>query len=190
MLIATDLRPDMVLRMEDGLYRVLEAVQHSGTAKLSGFVHARLLSLSTGSQTERRFRLDEKLEDVPVDKRTLQFLYQDGDDFYFMDPQTFEQTPLPRALIGAAARFLKEGMQVPVEFVGEAPVAVAFPATVDLQVASTAQPMRATQTSAMKRAVLENGLETLVPLFIKEGDLVRIEVATGKYLERVREARR
>lgn len=190
MVLATDLRPGLVIRLEGGLYRVLEAAHHSGTAKLGGFVHARLLSLRSGSPTERRFRLDEKVEDLPVDTRTLEFLYQQGDDFYFMDPGSFEQVPLPRAIIGAAGRFLQDGMRVPVDFVGDEPIALDFPAAVDLRVVSTGQPMRATQTSAMKHARLENDIEVLVPLFIKQGDRVRIEVATGKYLERVREDKR
>lgn len=89
-----------------------------------------------------------------------------------------------------ATTLRKEGMWIPVEFLGEEPVALVFPEAVELKVASTAQPMHVTQTSAMKRAVLENGMEVLVPLFIKEGELVRINVATGKYLERVREGKR
>jgi elongation factor P len=107
-----------------------------------------------------------------------------------MDPESFEHVPLPGALIGDRRPFLQESMRLPVEFLGEQPVAVLFPETVDLRVVSTAQPMHATQTSAMKQAELENGMEVLVPLFIKEGELVRVHVDTGKYVERVRERKR
>lgn len=190
MVAASELTAGMVIRLEGEAYRILEATAHSGTAKLPGFVHARLVSVRTGSETTRRFRLDERLEDLPVARRSLEFLYQAGDDFYFMDPESFDQVPLPRALLGPAHRFLAEGMRLPVEFLDDRPVAVVFPETVDLRVVSTAAPMHATQTSALKRAVLENGLEVSVPLFIKEGELIRVDVATGKYVERVREGRR
>jgi len=180
----------MVIRLEGEPYRVLEASAHSGTAKLPGFVHARLVSLRTGSETTRRFRLDERVEDVPVVRRVLEFLYRAGDELYFMDPESFDQIPVSRDLLGPAHRYLREGLRVPVEFLEDRPVAVLFPETVELRVTSTAAPMHATQTSAMKRAVLENGLEVAVPLFIREGELIRVEVATGKYVERVRESRR
>jgi elongation factor P len=179
----------MVVRLDGETFRVLEATAHAGTGKLSGFVHARLMRLMSGTQTDRRFRLEEKIEDLELVKRPLQFSYQAGDDFYFMDPETFDQLPLPRHLIGDRDRFLKEGMRLPIELLGEVPVAVLFPPAVDLRVVSTAQPMHATQTSTMKSATLENGMEVLVPLFIKEGEVVRIDVLTGKYVERVREGR-
>ncbi len=180
----------MVLRLDGETYRVLEATVHAGTAKLSGSVHARLLRLGTGSQTDRRFRLEEKLEDLELVRRNLEYSYQTGDELYFMDPESFEQLPLPRYLIGDAHRFLREGTRLPVEFMGEQPVAVVFPHAADLRVVSTAQPMHATQTSTMKQAELENGMAVLVPLFIKEGEVVRIEIASGKYVERVREGKR
>jgi elongation factor P len=107
-----------------------------------------------------------------------------------MDPETFEQIPLPGDLIGDRRRFLKEGSRLTIEFLGELPVAVIFPESVDLRVSTTAQPTHATQTSTMKEATLENGMAVLVPLFIKEGEVVRIHVATGKYMERVREGKR
>lgn len=190
MVTASGLSAGKVIRLEGEAYRVLEATAHAGTGKLSGFVHVRLMNLRTGSQTERRFRPEEKVEDLPLERRPLEYLYAMGDDLYFMDPESFEQLPLPRHLLGEAHRFLREGMRLPVEFLGEQPVAVVFPETVDLRVVSTGQPMHAAQTSALKRAILENGVEALVPLFIKEGELVRVEVATGKYLERVREGKR
>ncbi|MBI4168476.1 MAG: elongation factor P [Acidobacteria bacterium] len=190
MITASELRAGMVIRLENETYRVLEATAHAGTAKLGGSVHARLLKLGTGSESDRRFRLEEKVEDLDLVKRHLEFSYKSGEEFYFMDRENFEQVPLPRYLIGEAHRFLRDGMRLPVEFLGEEPVKVVFPETVDLRVTSTPQPMHATQTSTMKSAALENGMEVLVPLFIKEGELVRINLASGRYVERVREGRR
>jgi len=180
----------MVIRIEGEPYRVVESQVHAGTGKLSGFVHARLTRLDTGSQTDRRFHLGEKIEALEVGKRVLVFSYQAGEEFTFMDPESFEQFPLPAHLVGEQQRFLKEGIRLPVEFLGEQAVAVVFPETADLRVTSTGQPTHATQTSTLKEAELENGMTVLVPLFIKEGEKVRINVVTGKYVERVREGKR
>ncbi len=190
MIPATSLQIGTVLRLEGETYRVAEVEVHAGTAKLGGFVHACLTRLATGTQTDRRFRLDEKLEDLAVVKKTLEYSYHAGDDFHFMDPESFELLPLPRHLVGEAHRFLREGMRLPVEFLDEQAVALLFPPTVDLKVVSTAPPMHASGTSTLKSAGLENGIEALVPLFIKEGEIVRIDVRSGKYLERVREQKR
>lgn len=190
MIPATGLHPGMAVRLDGAAYRVLEAEAHGGSGKPSGFVHARLLRLGAGTETERRFRLDEKVEALDLSKRGLEYSYQTGDEFYFMDPASFEQLPVPREILGEAEPFLKEGMRVHVELLGEQPVAVILPETVDLRVTSTAAPMHAHETSTLKRAVLENGMEVLVPLFIKEGEVIRIAVAGKKYVERVREGKK
>jgi elongation factor P len=186
--IASDLRTGMIVEIEGQLHRILSAEYRAGGGKMPGAVHARLQDLGTGSITDRRFHPDEKLATATVERETMEFIYQDGDAFYFMNPTTFEQLPVPRQILGIKAGFLQPGMRLPVESIGERPTGVVFPESVDLRLASTAQPMHQRETSALKRAVLENGMEVQVPLFIKEGELVRIEVATGKYLERVKES--
>lgn len=190
MVTASDLRPGMVLALDDQMYRVLAAEYRAGGGKMPGAVHARLQSLVTGSVTDRRLRPEEKITTVAVERETMEFLYQDGDAFYFMNPTTFEQLPISQQILGAMASFLQPGMRLPVETVGERAIGVVFPDTVELRVASTAQPMHQRETSALKKAVLENGWEVLVPLFIKEGERIRIEVSTGKYLERAKESGR
>jgi len=189
MVTAHDLRAGMAIRLDGESWRVTEAESHAGTAKMSGFVHARLLGLGTGALTDRRFRLEEKLEEVELVKRSLEFSYHAGDDYTFMDPATFDQYAIPAALIGPAHRFLTEGMRLPVEFLGDEPVTVTLPLYADLRVASTAAPMHATQTSARKDAILENGLHLHVPLFIAAGEMVRVQIATDRYVERVREGK-
>jgi elongation factor P len=154
---------------------------------MPGAVHARLQDLGTGSITDRRFGPEEKYATATVERETMEFLYQDGAAFYFMDPMTFEQVPIPRQVLGIKVGFLQPGVRLPVETIGERAIGVVFPESVDLRVASTAQPMHQRETSALKKAVLENGMEVQVPLFVKEGELIRIEVATGKYLEHVKE---
>jgi len=188
MVIASDLRTGMIVEVEGQLYRILSAEYRAGGGKMPGAVHARLQDLGTGSITDRRVRPEEKLATATVERETMEFLYQDGDAFHFMNPTTFEQFPVPRQVLGIKAGFLQPGVRLPVETIEERAIGVVFPESVDLRVASTAQPMHQRETSAFKKAVLENGMEVQVPLFIKEGELIRIEVATGKYLERVKES--
>ncbi len=190
MIPATEIRAGMAIRLEGVAYQVLETEAHAGQGKLHGFVHARLLKLGTGSQTDRRFRLDEKVEALDLSKRPLEYSYDTGDEFTFMDPVTFDQVTLPREAVGDGAAFLKEGGRVLVQFLDDQPVALILPEFVDLRVTSTAAPMHQSETSTLKRATLENGIEILVPLFIKEGELVRIAVAGRKYVERVREGKK
>ncbi len=154
---------------------------------MPGVVHARLQDVVSGSVTDRRFRLDEKLTTLTVERETMEFMYQDGDAFYFMNPTTFDQLPVSRQVLGMKASFLQPGVRLPVGTIGERAIGVVIPESVDLLVNPTAQPMHQRETSTLKKALLENGLEVLVPLFIKEEELIRIEVATGKYLERVKQ---
>jgi elongation factor P len=188
MVTASELRAGMIVEVEGQMYRVLSAEYRAGGGKMPGAVHARLQDLATGSVTDRRLRAEEKLSTVSVERESMEFLYQDGDAFYFMNPVTFEQLPVPRQVLGTKAGFLQPGLRLPVETIGERAIGVVLPESVDLRVASTAQPMHQRETSALKKAVLENGMEVLVPLFIKEGEVIRIEVATGRYLERVKES--
>jgi len=184
---ATELRAGMVVDLEGVRYRVMAAETHLGGGKVGAMVHARLARLDTGSMTERRFRPDEKLADQPLDQRELDFLYQDGDDFIFMDPKSFDQMPLPRALLGSFAPFLREGVRLQVDFVGEQAAVARAPEAVELKVASTGEGQHARETSALKEAKLENGMTIQVPLFIRTGEVVRVNVATGRYVERVKE---
>jgi len=186
MILSTDLKAGVILRLEGELFKVISSEYHVGGGKMGGTTHAKLRNLQRGTNIERRFRPNEKLENVEMDRATMEFIYQDGDDFYFMNPESFEQTPIPSQIIGNAAKFLKPEMAMPVEIFEGRPLNVVFPEAVELQVTSTAQPIHAQQDHTMKPASLENGMEILVPQFIKEGETVRVEIETGKYLERVR----
>lgn len=186
MIPASDLRPGMVVRYEGGFCKVLDANYHAGGGKLAGAVHAKLEQLARHAVLERRFRPDERLEEVELERASWQYLYADGDDFYFMNPETFEQIPLGEGMLGAGARFLRPDMSVSIESYDGRPISIVFPESVELRVASTAQAAHQRETSAMKPATLENGLEILVPLFIKAGDVVRVDTASGRYLERAR----
>lgn len=163
-----------------------DSAYHAGGGKLAGTVHAKLQDLRTGSTIERRFRPDERIDRVELTRTRLQYLYADGHDFCFMNPETYEQMPIARAVLGEATRFLQPEMSVGVESCEGIQVNVIFPEAVELRVTSTGQPSHQHQASAMKLATLENGMEILVPLFIRDGDLVRVATAHGKYVERVR----
>jgi elongation factor P len=190
MIIATELREGMALRIEGQICRVIEVESKAGTAKLGGVVKAKLINLRNGHVLEPHFRPQERLEDLELERRVMEFLYVEGDRCVFMRPDTFEQVEIPSAVLGLATHFLKAGMEVPVEFSAGEAVSVAFPEVADARVTVTSPASHAQQDGAWKEAVLDNGLTVLVPLFIGPGDSVRVEVKTGRYLERERAQRK
>jgi elongation factor P len=186
--LASDLRTGMAIRVERDIFRVTEAVAHTGSGQMKGFVHARLRNVRTGHLTERRFRPEDRFEEVELDRRVMEYLYDEGDNVVLMHPQSFEQVFLAKASLGPFGRFVRPGQRLEVEFLGEEPLGVAYPKVVDLRVTMTAEPIHMSQdTNVFKEAVLENGLELLVPQFVRQGDLVRVDVESGKYVDRVRQ---
>jgi len=186
MVLASQLRSGMVLKVGDDLLKVVESTYHVGQGKMPGSVHAKLRHVRKGALKEQRWRPEEKLEDTSLEKQEMEFLYSDADSATFMDPTTFDQVSIPLEAIGLATKFLKPEMAVPVEFYQGEPVSIIFPEIVEVKVESTAQPVHQQQDNTYKHATLENGLEVMVPQFIKPGEVVRIEVASGKYVDRVR----
>lgn len=186
MVIASQLRPGMILKIGDELFKVIESTYHLGQGKMPGSVHAKLRNVPKGTFKELRWRPEERLEDTQLEKQEMEFLYSDADSMTFMNPRTYEQVSLPLEAIGAAARFLQPEMKVPVEFHAGQPVSIVFPEIVEVKVQTTAQAVHQQQDNTFKDATLENGIEIMVPHFIKEGETVRVEVATGKYVDRVR----
>ncbi len=186
MVIASQLRAGMAVRHEGQVYKVIAAEYHPGQGKMGGATHARLKNLTTGSLWEHSFRADLKLEDLPAEKQSMEFLYSDEEQCYFMNPDNYEQVSIASEVIGPQARFLKPEMRLPVEFVEGQPVSVLFPDILEMGVADTAPPVHAQQDSTWKTARLENGVEIMVPQFIKVGDVVRLDVDHLKYLERAK----
>src|SRR3954451_9373403 len=117
MIASSSLRAGMAIRFEDRTYRVLQAEYHAGQGRMTGSTHARLKDVDTGTTWEHSFRADLKLEELPVERRPLTYLYKDGDLEWFMDPQSFEQLAIPDAVIGDVARFLRPDIQLSAEFV-------------------------------------------------------------------------
>jgi elongation factor P len=190
MVIANELKPGMAVRVEGQVYKVLEVETKAGSAKLGGVVKAKLSNVISGRLWEPHFRTLERLEDLELDRRNLEFLYSDEDNCTFMDPQSFEQMEVPLALVGPAEKFLRPGMQLPVQFFDSRPISVVLPDVLEVRVTDTAPASHAQQDSTLKEAVLENGVVIRVPLFIGPDEMVRVDVRTLRYVERARAERR
>lgn len=185
MIAASDLKRGMVLRTGNHFYQVVSAELHMGGGKMGGVEHIRLKDLQTGSIVDRRFRPEDKIEIVEVERRKLEYLYQDGEFHVFMDLENFEQYPVPGEMIGDKDRFLSEELIVTGQFLETRPLNIEFPEWVDLRVTVSPPPLHEQDSTTGKTVTLENNMEILVPQFIAEGDKVRVNVETGKYMERV-----
>lgn len=186
MVLASQLRAGMAVRHEGQAFKVLIAEYHPGQGKMGGVTHTRLKNLGTGTIWEHSFRADLKFEDLAVEKQSMDFLYSDAGQCWFMNPETFEQVGIAESLIGQQARFLRPEMRIPVESVEGTPVSVVFPEIIEVRIADTAPPVHQQQDSTLKPAKLENGVQIMVPQFIKTGDMIRLDVAGLKYVDRVR----
>jgi len=184
MIPASNLKSGMIIRLEGHLSQILATEHHMGGGKMGSLEHVRLRNLMTGAVGEKRFRPDERVDMVEVDKQKLDYLYQDADQYVFMNPRTFDQIPIPAEQLGTKSRFLSEGMEVTGLFLEDKPIAVAFPEHVDLKVVTAPPALHEQDTSTYKKVTLENRMEILTPQFIKQGDTVRVDTETGKYLGR------
>ncbi len=185
MIAASQMRPGAAIRYEGKPYKVLAADYHPGQGKMGGQTHARLLNLDTGTTWETSFRSELKLEDLRLEKRVLEFLYTSESHCCFMDPDSFEQTEIASEIVGERVRFIDPGMRLGVEFLEDRAVGVLFPDVIEARIAETAPPLHQQQDTNFKPAKLENGVEILVPQFIKTGDTVRIALDTLRYMDRV-----
>ena len=183
---ATQLRPGMVLEYNNGLWRVM-TISHITPGNWRGMVQTKLRNIKTGSQTENRFRSEDRVERVILDQVRMQFLYQEGDDFHFMNTETYDQVSLPRELIEDVAQFLTPNMEVEVEFQESTPLNVSVPKTVNLKVVATDPGVKtAAVTNTLKPAKTETGLVVQVPHFVSEGDVITINTETGEYQSRTK----
>jgi elongation factor P len=179
-----DLKNGMSLNLPEGLYSVVE-FQHVKPGKGGAFVRTKLKNVRTGAVIERTYRADEKLDQALIDKREMQFLYLDGDSFVFMDSTDYEQMNAPRASLGDAASYLKEGDTAVIQMYDAEIVGVDLPAAVELTVSETEPGVQGDRVSgARKPATLETGLQIQVPLFVNTGDRVKVDTRSGEYLTR------
>ncbi len=174
----------MLIKMENDLFRILE-LQHVTPGNLRGFVRVKMRNIRNGSLNDNRFRSEDQVERAVLDEREMQYLYHDGDDFYFMDTANYEQIHISSEALGDSVNYLKGEMTIQVEFYGSEPVGIELPQTVDLKVTDTAPGIKgATASNQIKPATLETGVVVNVPPFINNGDLVRVNTETGEYLSR------
>jgi elongation factor P len=185
MISATDLRKGVTFELDGDLYRVLD-YQHSYIGRGSANVRTKLRNLRTGRVVDRNFGASERFEDVRLELRQVQFLYRDGELYYFMDTETYEQPALSSDVLGDRTAYLKDGLVLSISMQDGQPVEIELPVTVDLEVTETDPGVKGdTATGATKGATLETGLKVQVPLFVEQGDVIRVDTRTGRYLTRL-----
>ncbi|MGI5988793.1 MAG: elongation factor P [Lachnospiraceae bacterium] len=185
MVAAGDFKNGITVEMDGGIWQIIE-FQHVKPGKGSPFVRTKLKNIITGGVVEKTFRPTEKLPTAHIDKRDYTYLYQDGDLYNFMDTETYEQIALSRETVGDSLKFVKENDVVKLDSHDGDVFAIEPPLFVELEVTETEPGVKGnTATNATKPATVETGAEVMVPLFVNEGDKIKIDTRTGEYLSRV-----
>jgi len=180
-----DFRTGLTIEVEGDVWQVVE-FQHVKPGKGAAFVRAKMKNIRSGAVIERTFRAGEKVPRARLDKREMQYLYNDGEDYIFMDTQSYDQISLSKDQIGDGIKYLKEQMVIQVLLYQGQILGVEMPNFVELEVVETEPGIKGdTATGGTKSAVLETGATVQVPLFVNVGDRVRIDTRTGEYIERV-----
>lgn len=175
----------MSIELDGTLFEIVD-FQHVKPGKGQAFVRTRLKNLKTDSVTDKTFRAGEKVKLAHLEKRKMQYLYRDEDNFVFMDTSTYEQLSLTKEHVGVAVKYLKENVEVEVEFYEKRPVGLELPVSVELKVVQTTPGLKGdTVSGGSKPATLETGVVVQVPLFINVGDAIKIDTRTGGYITRV-----
>jgi elongation factor P len=170
----------------DGEPFVITYFQHVKPGKGGAFVRTKVKHLITGRVLDRTFRSGEKVDEADVEERTMQYLYRDGEALVLMDTQTYDQIPVPAETVGDAIQYLKENLEVDVRFWRGKPVTIELPAFIQAVITQCEPGVKGdTASGATKPATLETGAVVQVPLFIKEGETIRVDTRTGSYVERV-----
>jgi elongation factor P len=186
MIQATQLKRGMVIKHDNDLYRVVEA-QHKTPGNLRGMVQAKIRNLKSGSISDHRFRSVDVVERAILDETEMEFLYQDGDMFHFMNNVTFEQIGLSNEVLGEAVPYLMANIKLKIAMFEGRPVGIELPQTVDMTVVETEPAIKGASVSNVgKPAKMETGLVVQVPAFIAQGERIRIDTESGAYVERVK----
>ncbi|OGP55102.1 MAG: elongation factor P [Deltaproteobacteria bacterium RBG_13_52_11] len=187
MTVATaDFRKGLKIELEGEPYIIVD-FQHVKPGKGGAFVRTKLKSLVTGNIIDRTFRSGEKVQTPALDERMMQYLYQEENKYHFMDTETYEQIALTGDHLGEDSNFLQENVEVKIVFHNGHPIGVELPTFVELKIVQTAPGLRGdTASGGGKPATLETGAVIQVPLFLNEGDVIKVSTRTGEYIERVR----
>jgi elongation factor P len=181
---ATQLRPGMIIKHNNDLHAVF-SVEHRTPGNLRAFIQAKLRNVRTGAMFEHRFRSGDAIEKITVDEVEMEYLYNDGDTYYFMNTENFEQLGLNHDTLGDSVDYLIANLKIKVEFYDGKPVGIELPQTVELTVVETEPGLKsATASSVTKPAKTETGLVVQVPPFINEGEKIRVDTSEGAYLSR------
>jgi len=181
---SNDIKNGITIKVDEGLFTIID-FQHVKPGKGGAFVRTKLRNARSGAVIERTYRSDERLEQAMIDKRDMQYLYRDGDDYIFMDQSTFDQVPVSSKTLGDAANFLKETGKAMLMLHDDEIIGIELPASVELEIAQTEPGIQGDRVSgARKSATLETGFVVQVPLFIGPGEMVKIDTRTGDYITR------
>src|SRR5436190_5972637 len=181
-----DINVGSIIRFNGELVQIME-YQHRTPGNLRAFYQAKMRNLKSGKQTENRFRSGESVEIVRVEYKMMQYIYAEGDFAVCMDTTTFEQVHIPMIMFGASGKFLKEGMDVKISFEGDEPILAEAPTFIEAQIGYTEPGLKGdTATNTFKPAKIDTGADIRVPLFVNEGDWVKIDTRTGEYVERIK----
>jgi elongation factor P len=184
MIDVNELRKGVTFTMDGELYKVLE-YQHHKPGRGKANIRTTLRNLRTGATIQHTFISGDRVQDIRVERRGVQYLYNDGDLYHFMDTETYEQTALPASALGDQIRYLKDEMELVLATYEDEPLDVELPTTVDLEVVEAEMAIAGdTATGAMKKVTVETGLEVQVPLFVERGDVIRVDTRTGAYVTR------
>jgi elongation factor P len=184
MIAATQIRPGMVIKFNNELHTIFSMV-HRTPGNLRGFVQAKMRNLRSGSMIEHRFSSEDKIDRVSLDEQEMEYLYNDGDDYHFMNTESYEQIHLTKEILGDSTDYLVPNMMVAIEFYEGKPISVELPASVELTVLETEPGLKgSTVSNVTKPAKMETGLIVQVPPFINEGERIRVSTTEGTYLER------
>lgn len=185
MIQATQLRPGMVVKFNNELHSVF-SMTHRTPGNLRGFVQAKMRNLRSGSMIEHRFSSEDRIEKAVLEEHEMEYLYDDGEFYYFMNTESFEQIHLTRDFLGDCVEYLIPQLKVTVVFYEGKPISVEPPQTVDMKVIETEPGIKgATVSNVQKPAKLETGLTVAVPPFVNIGDVIRVNTSEGTYQERV-----
>jgi elongation factor P len=181
---SNDIKNGITIKIDEGLFTVMD-FQHVKPGKGGAFVRTKLRNARTGAVIERTYRSDERLEQAIIDKRDMQFLYRDGEDYIFMDQSTYDQVPVPAKSLGDTAHFLKETGKAMLMLYNDDIIGIELPASVELVIAETEPGIQGDRVSgARKPATLETGFVIQVPLFVGPGETVKVDTRTGEYITR------
>ena len=182
-----DIRPGNILEYERGIWKVAK-IQHTQPGKGGAYLQVELKEVRDGTKLNERFRSSETVERVRLDSKEYQYLFKDGDQYTFMDNQTFDQITLPEDMIGEPAAFLQDGMMVTIESYEDSPISVSLPDTVIMQIVEADAVVKGqTASSSYKPAILENGVRVLVPPHIESGTRIVVNTADASYVERAKD---